>query len=97
MQGSTPYAMGTYKKGVYTLDAMHRHGVTLTLQRQTVTVTLTTFSSYRAENTLGFGYKTQSVQAEERNNPCLSRDHTKHTNTMRKQNAEFLNVKPGGI
>jgi hypothetical protein len=85
--------MGTYKKGVHTLDTMHKQGIPLTLERLTATVTLSTFSSYHVVNTLDFGYQTQSVQDEDRNNR-LSRDHTKHT--KRKQNAEFLNVKPGG-
>ena len=43
-----------------------KHGISLTLQRLTATVIFSIFSSYRAENTLGLGYKTQSVQAEEK-------------------------------
>ena len=44
---------------------------------------ISTFSSYRAENTLHVGYKNQSVNAVQGNNHCLFSDpHKTHKHIM---------------
>ena len=51
-------------------------------------------SSYRAINTLGLGYKNQSVFNKERV-AVYSEICTKHTTMLKGQNVNFVNVKPG--
>jgi hypothetical protein len=57
---------------------------------------ISTFSPYRAVNTLRVGYKTQSFMLYTEIIAVCSETHTKHINTLCGQNVELLNVKHGG-
>ena len=52
---------------------------------------------YRAVNTIRLGYKTSQLMLYREIIAVCSEIHTKHINTLCGQNAEFMNVKPGGI
>jgi hypothetical protein len=54
------------------------------------------FSPYRAVNTLRLGYKTSQLMLYVEIIAVCSEIHTKHINTLCGQDAELLNVKPGG-
>jgi hypothetical protein len=51
---------------------------------------------YRAVKTLYFSYKNSQLMLYREISAVCSRIHTKHINTLRGQNAELLNDKPGG-
>ena len=52
------------------------------------------FSTYRTVNTLRLGYKTSQLMLYREIMAVRSQIHTKHINTLCRQNIEFVNVKP---